>query len=66
MQPAFKSFRQIVKTLLSYVLSSDIWELKIVSTHFKGVLPACHFFLQKIIIFKKPKYFFNLNQKKGR
>ena len=59
MQPAFKSFRQIVKTLLSYVLSSDIWELKIVSTHFKGVLPVCQAF------FKKPKYYFNLNQKKG-
>ena len=66
MQPAFKSFRQIVKTLLSYVLSSDIWELKIVSTHFKGVLPVCQAFFKKIIFLKKPKYYFNLNQKKGR
>ena len=47
MQPAFKSFRQIVKTLLSYVLSLDNWELKIVSTHFKGVLPACQAFFLK-------------------
>jgi len=56
MQPAFKSFRQIVKTLLSYVLSSDIWELKIVSTHFKGVLPACQAFFLKNDFFKKPKF----------
>ena len=53
MQPAFKSFRQIVKTLLSYVLSSDIWELKIVSTHFKGVLPVCQAFFKKNYFFKK-------------
>ena len=52
MQPAFKSFRQIVKTLLSYVLSSDIWELKIVSTHSKGVLPACQAFFLKMIFLK--------------
>ena len=56
MQPAFKSFRQIVKTLLSYVLSSDIWELKIVSTHFKGVLPDCQAFFLKNDFFKKPKF----------
>ena len=53
MQPAFKSFRQIVKTLLSYVLSSDIWELKIVSTHFKGVQTACQVFFKKNDFFKK-------------
>ena len=55
MQPAFKSFRQIVKTLLSYVLSSDIWELKIVSTHFKRVLPVCQAFFLKKLFFKKTK-----------
>ena len=66
MQPAFKSFRQIVKTLLSYVLSSDIWEFKTVSTHFKGVLPVCQAFFKKNNFFKKPKYYFNLNQKKDR
>ncbi len=53
MQPAFKSFRQIVKTLLSYVLSLDIWELKIVSTHTKGVLLDCQAFFLKNNFFKK-------------
>jgi len=53
MQPAFKSFRQIVKTLLSYVLSSDIWEFKIVSTHSKGVLTILSSFFYMIL--KKTK-----------
>jgi len=56
MQPAFKSFRQIVKTLLSYVLSSDIWKLKIVSTHFKRVLVVCQGFFIKNVILKNLKF----------
>ena len=56
MQPAFKSFRQIVKTLLSYVLSPDIRNaVNFVSTHFKRVLPVCQAFFKKNDFLKKTK-----------
>ena len=55
MQPAFKSIRQVVKTLLSYVILIGIWKLKIVSTHFKRVLPVCQAFFLKNDFLKKTK-----------
>ena len=57
MQPAFKSFRQIVKTLLSYVLSLDILEVEnLLALTLKECYQFVKLFFKKMIFLKKQKF----------
>jgi len=53
MQPAFKSFRQIVNTLLSYVLSSDS---RIVGNLLALTLKECYQFVKLFLKKLKLKF----------